>query len=83
MDSERGLFNYSMNHDVGFPRSSVGNESACSAGDPGSIPGREEPLEKETAATLVALSGKSHRQGSLAGYGPRGRKEPDATKRLN
>ena len=25
--------------DVGFPHSSVGKESACSAGDPGSIPG--------------------------------------------
>ena len=49
MDSEKGLFNYSMNHDVGFPRSSVGKESACNAGDPGSILGRKEPLEKEMA----------------------------------
>ena len=30
----------------GFPDSSVGKESACNAGDPGSIPGQEDPLEK-------------------------------------
>ena len=30
----------------GFPDSSVGKESACNAGDPGSIPGSEDPLEK-------------------------------------
>ena len=28
-----------MNYDEGFPDSSVGKESACNAGDPGSIPG--------------------------------------------
>ena len=26
-------------HNMGFPGSSVGKESACDAGDPGSIPG--------------------------------------------
>ena len=30
----------------GFPDSSVGKESACNAGDPSSIPGWEDPLEK-------------------------------------
>ena len=30
---------------VGFPDSSVGKESTCNAGDPGSIPG-QDPLEK-------------------------------------
>ena len=29
-----------------FPGGSDGKESACSAGDPGSIPGLEDPLEK-------------------------------------
>ena len=29
-----------------LPGSSAGKESACSAGDPGSIPRREDPLEK-------------------------------------
>ena len=31
----------------GFPGSLVGKESVCNAGDPGSIPGLEDPLEKE------------------------------------
>ena len=31
---------------LGFPDSSVGNESACNAGDPASILGWEDPLEK-------------------------------------
>ena len=31
---------------LGFPGSSDGKESACSAGDPGSSPGQEDPLEK-------------------------------------
>ena len=32
---------------LGSPDSSVRKESACNAGDPGSIPGWEDPLEKE------------------------------------
>ena len=28
---------------IGFPESTVGKESACSAGDPGSIPGSRRP----------------------------------------
>ena len=31
---------------MGFPGSSAGKESACNAGDPSSIPGSEDPLEK-------------------------------------
>ena len=31
---------------LGFPCSSAGKESACSSGDPGSIPGLERSLEK-------------------------------------
>ena len=30
----------------GFPHSSAGEESAFNAGDPGSVSGREDPLEK-------------------------------------
>ena len=30
----------------GFPGNSAGKESACSAGDSGSILGQEDPLEK-------------------------------------
>ena len=35
-----------LNHPFGFPVSSAGKESACNAGDPGLIPGQEDPLEK-------------------------------------
>ena len=31
---------------MGFPGSSTGKESTCNAGGPGSIRGREDPLEK-------------------------------------
>ena len=34
---------------TGFPGGSDGNESACSAGDLGSVPGQEDPLEKGMA----------------------------------
>ena len=43
-------------HSHGFPRSSVSNESACSAGDPDSIPGWEDPLEKEMASHSSILA---------------------------
>ena len=33
----------------GFPDGSDGKESACNAGDPGSIPGLGRPLEKGAA----------------------------------
>ena len=33
----------SLSHSLGFPDSSVGKESACSAGDPGLIPGLGRP----------------------------------------
>ena len=39
--------------------------------------GREDPLEKEMATTLIGLPGESHGQRSLTGYGPWGRKESD------
>ena len=37
--------------------------------------GREDPLEKEMATHSVFLPEKSHRQRSLVGYSPWGRKE--------
>ena len=48
---------------VGFPDSSVGKESACNAGDPGSIPGSGKspgegigyPLQYSWASLLVQL----------------------------
>ena len=54
----------------GFPCISVGKESACNAGDLGSIPG------------LGRFSGKSHGQRSLMGCNPWGRKESGTTEQL-
>ena len=60
---------------LGFPCSSVSKESACSAGDPASIPGLGRSLgEGNGKPTPVSLPGKSHGQKSLAGYSPWGRK---------
>ena len=39
----------SVHAPVGFPGVSDGKESACNAGDHGSILGREDPLEKKMA----------------------------------
>ena len=42
---------------LGFPRSSVGKDSACNAGHPGSNSlGQEDPLEKEMAAHSSTLA---------------------------
>ena len=40
----------SHNPFLGFPGGSDSTESACNAGDLGSIPGLEDPLEKEMAS---------------------------------
>ena len=48
-----------------FPGGSVGKESACNAGDLGSIPQR-----RAWQPTPVFLPGKAHAQRSLAGYSP-------------
>ena len=45
--------------------------------------GREYPLEKAMAPTLVLLPGKSHGLRSLVGYSPWGHKESDTTERLH
>ena len=50
----------------------------CSA-DRGSIPGREDLLEKGMAITPVVLPGEFHGQRSLAGCGSRHGKESDTT----
>ena len=41
-----------------FPGGSDSKESACSAGDPGSISGWEDPLEKEMATHSSILAWK-------------------------
>ena len=41
---------------MGFPGGSEGKASACDAGDPGSIPGSEDPPEKEMATHSSILA---------------------------
>ena len=67
----------------GFPGGSDGKESACNEGDLSSIPGLEDPLEKEMAPTSLLLSGKFHGRRSLVGHSPWGHKELDTTERLH
>ena len=43
---------------MGFPGSSDGKVSAYNAGDPGSIPGQEDPLEKAMATHSGTLAWK-------------------------
>ena len=44
-------------YDVSWlPCGSAGKQSACSAGDPGSIPGLKNPLEKGTATHCSILA---------------------------
>ena len=45
--------------------------------------GQEDPLEKEWQPNQVFLPGDSHRERSLVGYSPWGRKESDMTERLS
>ena len=42
----------------GIPGGSDGKESACDAGDSGSIPGQEDPLEKEITTHSSILAWK-------------------------
>ena len=45
--------------------------------------GWEDPLKKEMATHSSILAWKSHRQRSLEGYSPWGRKQSDTTEQLN
>ena len=71
---------------TGFPRSSVGEESACNAGDylqpgdPDLTLDLEDPLEKEMANHSRILSWRIpiDREAQW-GYSPWGRKESDTT----
>ena len=57
---------------MGFSGGSEIKNLADSAGDTGSIPGQEDPLEKEMATDPVFLPGESQEQRSLVGYSPCG-----------
>jgi len=62
---------------LGFPGGSEGKESACNAGDLGSI--GKIPWRRKQQPTAVLLPEKSHGWRSLLGYSPWGRKELDMT----
>ena len=57
---------------TGFPGSSVVKNPLANAGDVGSIPGWEDPLEKKWQPTSVFLPGNPYGQRSLVGYCPWG-----------
>ena len=62
----------------GLPWCLSGRESACNAGDVGSIPGSGGSPGVGNG-NPVFLPGKSHQQRSLAGYSPWNGKELDTT----
>ena len=63
-----------------FPGGSDGKESACNAGDLGSIPGLgRSPGGRHSNPTPVFLPGEFHGQKSLVSYRPKGHKELDTT----
>ena len=64
---------------MGFPGGSDGKESACNAGDPGLILGREDPPEKGMATTPTFLPGEFLGQRSLVDYSPWSHKGSDTT----
>ena len=65
----------SLNGSKGRPRWLSGKESACQCRRPGFNPWvRKTPWRRKWQSTPALLPGKSHRQTSLAGYTPRGRK---------
>ena len=64
----------------GFPCGSEGKESACNAGDPGSI--RKIPWRRKWQPTPVFLPREFHGQRNLVGYSPWGHNEWDMTEQL-
>ena len=67
----------------GFSSSSDDKESACNAGDPGSILGSgRSPGESKWLLAPIFLPGEFHGQRRLAGYPPWGRTELDTTEQI-
>ena len=67
-----------------FPGGLDGEESACSAGDLGSIPGSRRSLRGEHGNPLqYSYLENPHGQRSLAGYSPWGHTESDMTGQLS
>ena len=65
---------------MGLPKGGlVGKESACNAGDTGSIPELGRSPGRGHKSTPVFLPGDSHGQRSLVGYSPQGCKQSNMT----
>ena len=64
---------------IGLPSGSDGKESACNTGDPGSIPGWEDPLGKGIATHSSTLAWRIPQTKETSGphSTPRGHKESD------
>ena len=79
----RFLFSSKYRGDLGFPGISDGKESACNAGDLGSIPGLGKSPAGGNGYPLQSscLENPTDR-GAWRGYSPRGRKELDSTEPL-
>ena len=67
---------------MGFPGGSDGIESACNAGNLGSVPRLGRSPEEGNGYSLVFLPGEFHGQRSLVGYSLWDHKESDRTERL-
>ena len=67
----------------GLPGGSDGKESACNAGDPGSIPGLERsPWRREWQPIPVFFPGEFHGQRNLVDYTLWDHEKSDPTERL-
>ena len=82
--SSSSLFYFCYAFVKGLSYSWDSKESTCNTGIPGSgrSPDLHAFLRRARQRTLVFLPGESHRQRSLAGYGPWVRKESDMTEWL-
>ena len=71
-----------LTHSSGFPGGSDSKESACNAGDPGSVLGLGWSLGEGNGYPSIFLAEEFHGERSLVGYSSRGYKELDKTERL-
>ena len=69
--------------DTCFPHSLVGKESACNAGDPGSIPGSGRSPGEGNGTPLQYSCLENPMERSLEGYSPGGPEESDMTEWLS
>ena len=80
----RFLFSAKYGGDLGFPHGSDGKESACNAGNLGSIPGLgRSPGERQGYPVQSSCLENPMDRGAWWGYNPQGRKELDTTEQLS